>query len=503
VLILFGATIFVSASLLFLVQPMFARMALPLLGGAPAVWNTAMVFYQAVLLAGYAYAHVTMRWLGARRQAGLHLLILLVPLLVLPIALPAGWIPPGDTNPIPWLLALLAAAVGLPFFAVSATSPALQAWLAATGHPAARDPYMLYAASNVGSMLALLAYPVLVERFVHLDSQSRLWAWGYGILVGLAAGCALALWRAGAAHRGEEPGNGATTAPLAAAELGDADRPITPARRARWVLLAAVPSSLMLSVTTYLSTDIAAIPLLWIVPLAIYLLTFALVFGRRRLIPHRVWVELLPVALLPLVLVLVARANEPLLLVIPTHLVVFFVAAMVCHGELAQDRPDPRHLTAFYLRLAVGGGRRRPPRWSRRSFTNVLSTLVLARCSWRIAATIRLAGAPARCSAALGPAWAPHRRADRGPDDGMGLEAAERRGPGGSLPHFLAAPVRFALGLAALPGRSTGRGGAAPVRPAELLRRLAGHTEPRRRLPHADARDDAPRHAGARPGATA
>ncbi len=184
-LILFGTTIFVGASLLFLVQPMFARMALPLLGGAPAVWNTAMVFYQAVLLAGYAYAHVTMRWLGPRRQAGLHLVILLVPLAVLPIAVPAGWIPPGDANPIPWLLALLAVAVGLPFFAVSATSPVLQAWLAATGHPAARNPYVLYAASNVGSLLALLAYPVVLERLVDLGAQSRLWAWGYGILVAL------------------------------------------------------------------------------------------------------------------------------------------------------------------------------------------------------------------------------------------------------------------------------------------------------------------------------
>ena len=380
-LILFGATIFAAASLLFLVQPMFARMALPLLGGAPAVWNTAMVFYQAVLLAGYAYAHVTTRWLGARRQAGLHLLILLVPLLALPIALPAGWIPPGDTNPIPWLLALLAAAVGLPFFAVSATSPVLQAWFATTGHPAARDPYVLYAASNVGSLLALLAYPVLVERFVHLDSQSRLWAWGYGILVVLAAGCALALWRAGSPNRGEEPGSAATTAPLAAAELGDADQAITPGRCARWVLLAAVPSSLMLSVTTYLSTDIAAIPLLWIVPLAIYLLTFALVFGRRRLIPHRVWVDLLPVALLPLVLVLVARANEPLLLVIPTHLAVFFVAAMVCHGELARERPDPRHLTTYYLWLSVGGvvGGAFTALVAPRVFTNVLEyPLVLA-----------------------------------------------------------------------------------------------------------------------------
>ncbi len=354
-LILFGVTIFVGASLLFLVQPMFARMALPLLGGAPAVWNTAMVFYQAVLLVGYAYAHATMRWLGPRRQAGLHLLVLLLPLLVLPIALPAGWTPPGQTSPIPWLLALLAVAVGLPFFAVSATSPVLQAWFAATGHPGARDPYVLYAASNLGSMLALLAYPVVVERLLRLHAQSHLWAWGYGSLVVLAAACALALWRARPAGHAGEPAH-----PLAAALPGPATpdragRPITRARRARWVLLAAVPSSLMLSVTTYLSTDIAAIPLLWVVPLAIYLLTFTLVFGRRRIIPHRVWVELLPVALLPLVLVLVARANEPLALVIPTHLVVFFVAAMVCHGELARDKPDPRHLTEFYLWLSAGG----------------------------------------------------------------------------------------------------------------------------------------------------
>lgn len=353
-LILFGATIFLGASLLFLVQPMFARMALPLLGGAPAVWNTAMVFYQATLLVGYAYAHLTVRWLGARRQAGLHLAILLVPLVTLPIALPSGWIPPGDSSPIPWLLALLAVAVGLPFFAVSATSPVLQAWFATTGHPAARNPYVLYAASNAGSLLALLCYPLLVERLFPLGVQSRIWAWGYGGLMALAAGCALALWRTRSAPTSVPIGHPAHTA-LDGMGGDFASAPITAGRRARWVALAAVPSSLMLSVTTYISTDIAAVPLLWIVPLAIYLLTLALVFGRRRIVPHRIWVEALPIALLPLVLVLVARANEPLALVIPTHLVAFFVAAMVCHGELAQDRPDPRHLTEFYLWLAIGG----------------------------------------------------------------------------------------------------------------------------------------------------
>ena len=195
VLILFGATIFVGAGLLFLIQPMFARMALPLLGGAPAVWNTAMVFYQAVLLAGYAYAHVTTRWLGARRQAALHLAVLLLPLMALPIVLPAGWVPPGDTSPVSWLFALLAVAVGFPFFAVSATSPVLQAWFAATEHRAARDPYVLYAASNVGSLLALLAYPAIVERLLRLDEQSRLWAWVYGAFVLLVTACAAGLWR--------------------------------------------------------------------------------------------------------------------------------------------------------------------------------------------------------------------------------------------------------------------------------------------------------------------
>jgi spermidine synthase len=352
VLILYALTIFLGAALLFTVQPMFARMALPLLGGAPAVWNTAVVFYQAALLAGYGYAHVTTRWLGARRQAALHLVVLLAPLAVLPIGVPAGWRPPRDTSPVPWLLALLASAVGLPCFAASATSPALQAWLAATRHRAARDPYFLYAASNLGSLLAVLAYPAVLERALRLDAQSRVWGWGYGALVLLVGGCAVALWRTAAGAR-----PGAARPDEAAGVAGDASEPARPptvGRGARWMALAAVPSSLLLSVTTYISTDIAAIPLLWVVPLAIYLLTFILAFGRRRLVPHRLWVEALPVAMLPLVLVLVARATEPLALVIPTHLVAFFVAAMVCHGELARERPAPRHLTGFYLWLSLG-----------------------------------------------------------------------------------------------------------------------------------------------------
>src|SRR2546422_345949 len=361
-LAVYATTIFVTAALLFLVQPMFARMVLPLLGGWPAVWNTCLVFYQAALLAGYLYAHATTSWLGVRRQAALHVGLVLLPLLLLPIGIPSGWTPPAAASPIPWLLALLAVAVGLPFFVVSTTSPLLQKWFAGTGHPSAGDPYFLYAASNLGSMLGLLGYPVLLEPRLRLAEQSRLWSGGYLLLLVFTLACAVLLWRS----------------PVPA--LADPSRErltgLAARRRLRWVLLALVPSSLMLSVTTFISADVEAIPLLWVIPLAIYLLTFVLVFARRPLVPHALMVRVLPIALLALVVVLVKRANQPLLLIMGLHLGAFFVAAMVCHGELARDRPPPAHLTEFYLWLSVGGvlgggfnalaaplgaGERRPP----------------------------------------------------------------------------------------------------------------------------------------------
>lgn len=346
-LIVYGLTIFVSATLLFLVQPMFARMALPLLGGAPAVWNTAQVFYQAALLLGYGYAHLTTRWLGARRQAALHLALLSLPLLVLPIGIPAGWTPPRDDNPSLWLLAVLSVAVGLPFFVVSTSSPLLQKWFSGTGHHAAADPYFLYAASNVGSMLALLSYPLLVEPNLGLLDQSWLWAIGYGVLLLLMAGCAIGLWRA--------PREATAPDQRPAATVASPTSGLSGRRRLRWVLLSFVPSSLMLSVTTYLSTDIAAIPLLWVIPLALYLLTFILVFATRPPLPHWLMVRALPFALLPLVIVLAARATQPIGLLTALHLATFFVAAMVCHGEIARDRPSTQHLTEFYLWMSVGG----------------------------------------------------------------------------------------------------------------------------------------------------
>lgn len=348
-LILYSIAIFVNAALLFLVQPMFARLVLPLLGGSPAVWNTSLVFFQAALLAGYAYAHASSRWLGVRRQAGLHLVLLLLPLFVLPIAVPAGWEPPAESNPIPWLLALLFTAVGLPFFVVSAGSPLLQKWFASSGHKTANDPYFLYAASNLGSMLALLAYPVFIEPHLHLPNQSRWWSVAYYMLMALTVLCAVSIWKLLPATAASVEGNEANQAVIAPAAR------LPWKRVARWVLLALVPSSQMVSVTTYLTTDIAAIPLLWIIPLSVYLLTFIVAFARRPWLPQIFWARALPIVMLPLIIAMAARANHPFTILVPLHLLGLLVVAMACHGALAEDRPPASYLTEFYLWISVGG----------------------------------------------------------------------------------------------------------------------------------------------------
>jgi SAM-dependent methyltransferase len=355
-LILYGLTIFFGAALLFVVQPMVGRMVLPLLGGSPAVWNTAMVFYQAVLLAGYAYAHFSTRWLGVRRQATLHAALLLLPLLALPISIPRGWLPPATHNPIPWLLALLTVTVGLPFFVVSATSPLLQRWFSASGHRDAADPYFLYVASNFGSLLALVSYPVLIEPRFRLGEQSRWWTISYGALVALTAVCGLWVWRRG--RNGDKIADATLRLRSGQAQRGapaNLAEQLTTRRRWRWVLLAFAPCSLMLSVTTYITSEVAPIPLLWVIPLGIYLLTFILVFSRRPLFPHRWMVRSLPFAVTAVVITLIARVLHPIGLLIGLHLLGLFVAAMVCHGELANDRPSARHLTEFYLWLSAGG----------------------------------------------------------------------------------------------------------------------------------------------------
>ncbi|HVM62756.1 MAG TPA: fused MFS/spermidine synthase [Verrucomicrobiae bacterium] len=347
-LIVYGITIFTGAALLFIVQPMVGRMVLPLLGGSPAVWNTTMVFYQAVLLAGYAYAHFTTRWLGIRRQAMLHAVMLLLPFLVMPVVIPHDWTPPPTHNPIPWLLAVLAMTVGVPFFVVSATSPLLQRWFSASGHRAAADPYFLYAASNCGSLLALVVYPAFIEPHLRLGEQSLWWLVGYDLLAGLTAVCGLWITRrlrlSAAAESSAEP-----------AALEISGEPLTAGRRWRWVILAFVPCSLMLSVTTYITSEVAPIPLLWVIPLGVYLLAFIFAFARRRLVPHRWMARMLPVAAAVVVATLVARVVHPIGGLIALHLACLFIVSMACLGELADDRPSTAHLTEFYLWLSVGG----------------------------------------------------------------------------------------------------------------------------------------------------
>jgi hypothetical protein len=352
-LILYTVTIFLGSLLLFWVQPMAGKMLLPLLGGVPAVWNTAMVFYQATLLAGYAYAHFATKWFGVRRQSLWHFVLLLLPLLALPIAFPHGWNPPTTHNPIPWLLTVLAVMVGLPFFVVSATSPLLQRWFSTTGHRDAHDPYFLYAAGNCGSLLALISYPVLIEPHLRLSQQSRWWAVGYVVLAVLTAVCGLWTYRIARLPVSVVPPAHETTSKVLVERL-------TPQRRLRWILLAFVPCSLMLSVTTYITSEIMPLPLLWVIPLGIYLLTFILVFAKRQLIPHRWMVWAMPFAVVTLVIMLArmdlkAQAFSVLAAPIAVHFAGLFIVAMFCHGELAKDRPTVAHLTEFFLWISVGG----------------------------------------------------------------------------------------------------------------------------------------------------
>lgn len=342
----FGFTLFLSAFLLFLAELMFAKMVLPLLGGTPAVWNTCMLFFQAALLAGYAYAHWMTSKHRPRRQALIHAALVLAPIVLLPIRVPSRWIPPSEGSPIPWLLALMLVSVGLPFLAVSTTAPVLQRWFARTNHPAAHDPYFLYAASNVGSLLGLVGYLVVIEPRLTIAGQARAWAYGYVLLVSLIGLCAWIMLRshAEAPHSRESQSPEPTVVPS----------PIPLIRKVRWIGLAFVPSSLMLGLTTYATTDIAAVPLLWAVPLAVYLITFILAFARRSYVPQNVLIRALPMLAL-IQAIMLPVANLPFQKTIPIHLLTFFIVALLCHRALADDRPPVEHLTIFYLLMAAGG----------------------------------------------------------------------------------------------------------------------------------------------------
>lgn len=339
----FAATLFGSALLLFAIQPMFAKMVLPVLGGTPAVWSIAMVVFQALLLAGYAYAHVLARHVPLGAAVGIHVALLVLAMVALPIAIASGWgRPPADGEAL-WLVGLFVASVGLPFFALSANGPLLQAWYAARGGQAALNPYLLYAASNLGSFAALMAYPLVFEPALPLDAQSRWWSIGFVGVAGAIGLCGIATLRAGG-----------VSAPAA----GRADAASTDSgawgERLRWIGLSAVPSGLLVAVTAHIQTDIAAIPLLWVVPLALFLLTFVIAFRDTPLVPDRplFWVQAWGTAVALGSLKFGAFALWAML---PLTLGLFLVNAVVCHTALYRSRPQAARLTEFYLCLSTGG----------------------------------------------------------------------------------------------------------------------------------------------------
>jgi len=340
--LIFAITIFFAAALLFTVEPLMGKIVLPLLGGSPAVWNTCILFFQAVLLLAYLYAHALHR-LPARAQLAIHLLVVAGAAAVLPIPTNPG--APDAAGPTWWLLRTLAVTVGPPFFAIAASGPLFQGWFSRTDHPKAADPYFLYAASNAGSMLGLLCYPLLLEPLLTRKQQSLVWTGAYGVLILGVAACGLVLLRRAWPVARNDAG----------AVAAESDPPTTLRTRAKWVMLALVPSSLMLGVTHHISTDIAAVPLLWAIPLLLYLLSFVLAFARKRHGGSAVWGRVLPVAVVITLVTMLALAHSPVLVIVCIHLATFFIAAMMCHCGLADERPHARHLTEYYLLIALGG----------------------------------------------------------------------------------------------------------------------------------------------------
>ncbi len=423
---LYALTLFVSAFILFLIQPIVGKIILPKLGGTPQVWNTCMVFFQMVLLAGYAYTHNATTRLNLRQQLIAHAVLLLLPLIVLlpfPFAFGGGdvvdgvptnpmslwgFVPDLGSNPIPSTLTILFLYVALPFVVVATSAPLLQKWFAHTGHPAAKDPYFLYGASNLGSMLSLIVYPILIEPYVSLTNQGWTYVIGYVCLIGFVMACAVMVWNSKevlfskpAVEPKPEPVPAATQVTTTEAQTGISvgappattgvkagqpkhgkglsqggraniaisDAPahvpsdvMTVGRRFRWVMLAAVPSSLMLGITTHITTDLSPQPMFWLIPLILYLASFIFVFARWPVVwtegPHTAFLYAQPLCICFMIMADVWNlASDPGLLKVAifAHVLGFLTTTMACHGELAKDRPSTRHLTEFYLWMSVGG----------------------------------------------------------------------------------------------------------------------------------------------------
>jgi hypothetical protein len=339
-LAVFAATLFSSALLMFLIQPMFAKMALPRLGGSAAVWSLALVFFQGVLLLGYGYAHLLVKLVSLRTGVVVHGLVMAGAVVSLPISISAGWDMPPEQGQALWLIGLFAASVGFPFFAISANAPLLQSWFSRSGHAQSHDPYFLYGASNAGSFAALIAYPLAVEPFLGLHPQTLAWSTGYVLLVAMVTFC-------GTLAASAVPAS--ATAEGAAAE----NARVTWGDRAAWIVLSFVPSGLLVGTTAHIATDLVSAPFMWVLPLALYLLTFVITFQRRPWITHDFVIRRLGIIIAPLCLFALSPATE--LWLVPVHMLVMFVIIMACHGELVRLRPAAGRLTEFYFLMSLGG----------------------------------------------------------------------------------------------------------------------------------------------------
>jgi hypothetical protein len=336
--LLFAATLFVSAFLLFSIQPMFTKMVLPLLGGAPTVWSIALVFFQATLLGGYAYAHLIVRRIPLGIGALIHFGTLAAAAMMLPIRAASSFGSPPTDNIAFWLIGLFAVSIGLPFAVLATTAPLLQRWFSASGHSRASNPYVLYAASNLGSFAGLFAYPTLIEPFVPLHAQAWMWSAGFAAFALLVATAGLFIAR----H---------------ARPLATASEPARVPTRDRlfWMALAAIPTGLVIAVTSYIATDLASAPFLWVLPLALYLLTFVATFRERPWLSHSTVARLVPFAVAPLSVGLLGGQRPYWLALVAINLAAFVLLALLCHGELYRRRPASAHLTEFYLWTSLGG----------------------------------------------------------------------------------------------------------------------------------------------------
>ncbi len=349
---LFTITVFLSAGLLFSVQPMVAKTLLPIFGGGSSVWTTCMLFYQTVLLIGYLYAHVLLTRFSKRAQIGIHAVVLVSALVVgvmidTPVAPSAG-----SDFPVPWLLGQLALVSGLPFFAISSAGPLIQGWFSKTGHTRAHDPYFLYAASNAGSLIGLLAYPFVIEPGLGLDEQRHWW------LIGLGVFAVMALWGASLTRSANAKGSEKIKAKGKVDEQA-VEEQVTWKRRGLWVFLAFVPSSMLLGVTSFITTDVASFPLLWVIPLALYLVTMIIAFAANaeKLVKDAARPMLVAViaSLVLLILGQQSGAGAPLIWVLLIQLLLLTVVGVYAHGRLAADRPHAGRLTEFYLMMSIGG----------------------------------------------------------------------------------------------------------------------------------------------------